>query len=163
MTERIQVYRRAGRKAARYLIKHQRPNGAFIDEGFREDVYHKNCYSLSVAGFWSEAHRLATWVRDNELRPSGELLHCYSPGRMQVYKDAWMLHGVHRLARFEISYPLMDWIATFQAPCGGFVCEGREDAWVRSLTTAWCGVAALYVGRLDVAHRAGNCLLQMLE
>ncbi|MBC7287569.1 MAG: hypothetical protein H5T86_05890, partial [Armatimonadetes bacterium] len=87
----------------------------------------------------------------------------YSPGRMQVYKDAWACIGAHRLGRFDLSYPVMSFIESFQAPCGGFPCEGRGDPWVRSLTTAWAGHAALYLGREETARRAGDCLLRMIE
>ena len=163
MSARIKRYQEAGRRAAEFILSHQRPDGSFTGKDFQEDVYHKTAYSLSVAGFFAEAHRLLDWMARHDLMPSGELRHYYSPGRMQVYKDAWACIGAHRLGRFDISYPVMTFISTFQAPCGGFPCESKEDPWVRSLTTAWAGHAALYLGRLTVATLAGDCLIEMLR
>lgn len=86
--DRLERYRSVGRRAAEYLLAHQRPNGAFTGDDFPEDVYHKNAYFLAVAGYVAEAHKLLDWVREHNLTDTGELRHYYSPGRMQVYKDA---------------------------------------------------------------------------
>lgn len=163
MDHRIEAYRAAGRKAALFQIAHQRPDGGLTGDDYQEDVYHKSVYSLAVAGFWTEAHRLAGWIWRHDLQASGELRHYYSPGCQQVYKDAWMIHGLHRIGRFDLSYPVMDHLEHFQMPCGGFPMNDRADPYARALTTAWCGVAALYLGRLEVARRAGYCILQMHE
>jgi len=162
MKKRVARYQKAGQKAVQWLLGLQRDDGSFTGPDFTEDVYHKTPYSLSMAGYFPQAHRLLAWVKENDLQDSGELRHYYSPNVMQVYKDAWMLHGAQRLGRFDISYPVMNFIMTFQAPCGGFPCEGRDEQQVRSLTTAWCGHAALYMGRLDVARQAGDCLQQVI-
>ena len=161
MKKRVARYQKAGRKAAQWLLGLQHDDGSFTGPDFGEDVYHKTAYSLSLAGYFPQAHRLLEWVKENDLQDSGELRHYYSPNVMQVYKDAWMLHGAQRLGRFDISYPIMNFMATFQAPCGGFPCEGRDEQQVRSLATCFCGAAALYMGRLDVARKAGDCLRQM--
>jgi len=162
MKKRVARYQKAGQKAAQWLLGLQHDDGSFTGADFREDVYHKIPYSFSMVGYVPQAHRLLEWVKEHDLQDSGELRHYYSPNVMQVYKDAWIIHGAQRLGRFDISYPVMNFMLPSQAPCGGFPCEGRDEERVWSVTTAWCGHAALYMGRLDVARKAGDCLQQMI-
>jgi len=158
MNEKLEAFRAAGLKAAEFQLRHQQPDGAFTWEGFPRDAYHKQPYSWGVAGHLAAAHRLLNWVKNNTLQPDGQL----QDYNGDVYKQAWFLQGVHRLGRFDISYPVMSFLLSCEAPCGGYPHFAGEE-WIRSLATAWVGVGALYLGRLDVAEGVAECCISMLE
>jgi len=146
MEQRLESYRRAGIRAVEFQLQYQQPDGSFIWDPSIRDAYHKQCYSWGIAGFAPQAHRLITWIRDHTLRPEGDL----EGYRGDVYKLAWLLQGVHRLGRFDLSHPLWRWLRAQQAECGGFPHFPGADR-LRSLPSAWAGVAAVYMGDLEVA------------
>ena len=158
MNQRLERYRSMGLKAVEFQLKHQQPDGAFTWEGFAKDAYHKQAYSWGVAGFLGPAHRLLNWIKANTLQPDGQLQHYNG----DVYKQSWFFQGVHRMGRFDISHPVMGFLLSCQAPCGGFP-HFAKDTYLRSLATAWMGVSALYFGRVDVAKKVGECCVSMLE
>ncbi|MBI2298012.1 MAG: hypothetical protein HYU66_03515 [Armatimonadetes bacterium] len=121
-------------------------------------TYHKQAYSWGIAGFIRPAQRLLTWARDQRLQPDGQLAEYAG----DCYKHAWFFHGAHRLARFELSYPVFDFLASCQAPCGGLPHFAGQPL-LRSMATCWTGVAAIYRGRLEVAEKAAGWALSVLE
>lgn len=158
MDERLERYRRAGIRAVEFQLQFQQPDGSFIwDERIR-DAYHKQCYSWGMAGFAPQAHRLVNWIRDNTLTAEGDL----EGYRGDVYKLAWLLQGVHRLGRFDLSHPLGRWLRVQQADCGGFPHFAGAEV-LRSLPSAWAGVAAVYLGDLEVAERVAEWCIALYE
>jgi len=158
MNERIERYRQAGRKAVEFQLQHQQPDGGYIWEGFVKDAYHKQTYSWAMAGAYDRAHRLLDWVKANTLQPDGQL----KDYKGDAYKHAWFLQGAHRLGRFDISYRVMDFLASCQTLSGGFP-HFPGDALCRVLPTAWTGVAALWMGRMQVAEKAANWCIRVLD
>ncbi len=158
MDELIRALRDAGQRAVDFQLQFQQPDGSFIwDEAIR-DAYHKQSYSWGLAGRLPEANRLLNWIRDNTLQPDGSL----ADYNGDVYKLSWLFQGCHRLGRFDVSHHLMNWLMQQQAACGGFP-HFAGDQWLRCLPTAWAGVSALYFGRVDVAQRAAQWCLTLLD
>ncbi|HHW47089.1 MAG TPA: hypothetical protein GXX14_00520 [Clostridiaceae bacterium] len=158
MKSKYEAYRNAIKKAVDFQLQFQLPDGGYIWEGYAVDAYHKQAYSWALQGHFDEAHRLLNWVRDNRLQADGQLKEYNG----DIYKHSWMCHGAHRLGRFDVSYPIMSFILTCQAPCGGFP-HFAGDKLVRALSTAWTGVTALYLGNIDAATKAAKCCISMLE
>ncbi len=158
MNDRLARYQAMGLKAVEFQLKHQQADGAFTWPGFVKDAYHKQTYSWSIAGRLGEAHRLLNWIKANTLQSDGQL----KGYNGDVYKQSWFFQGVHRMGRFDISYPIMDFLLSTQAPCGGFP-HFAKDKLLRSLATAWVGISAIYFGRLDIARKVGECCVSMLE
>jgi len=158
LSERLEKYREMGLKAARFTMSKQQPDGGYIWEGFVKDAYHKQPYSWGVSGFYAPVHKLLNWVKKNTLQPEGGL----KDYNGDVYKQSWFFQGCHRAARFDISYPIMEFLLSCQRPCGGFP-HFKKDEVCRSLATAWTGVSALYFGRLDVAERVGEWCISLLD
>ena len=158
MNEKIELYQQTGLKAVRYQLDYQQPDGGYIWEGYAPDAFHKQCYSWGIAGHVEEAHRLLTWVRDNKLQENGQL----EGYNGDVYKHAWFFQGAHRLGRFDLAYPVMEFLLSCETPCGGYPHMAGDEL-VRSLSTCWTGVSALYFGRVDVAERAAGWAVSMLE
>ena len=158
MKEKIELYQETGKKAVRYQLEYQLPDGGYIWDGYATDAYHKQAYSWSMAGYVEEAHKLLTWVKDNTMLPDGEL-ETYNG---DIYKYAWFFQGAHRLGRFDLSYPVMSFLLSCQAPCGGLPILAGANA-LRSLSTCWTGVGAIYFGRLDVAQKAAEWAISVLH
>ncbi len=158
MEERLRRYQQTGLKAVAFQLRYQQPDGSFIwDENIR-DAYHKQPYSWAIAGHVAEAHRLINWIRAHTLTPTDGLKNY----RGDVYKQSWLFQGVHRLGRFDVSYPLWRFLQSCAAPCGGFP-HFKGDKYLRSLATAWTGVSALYMGDLELAQRVGECCIALIE
>jgi len=118
----------------------------------------KNCLDVYLFGYFSQAHRLLNWVKENTLEGDGQL----KDYNGEIYKHTWFFQGAHKLKRFDLSYPVMSFILSCQAPCGGFP-HFAGDELIRSLATAWTGVSALLFGKLDVAEKIAKCCISMLE
>ena len=157
LKERIERYRAAGLKGVEFQISHQLPDGGYIWDGYANDAYHKQAYSWGMAGRFGAAHRLLNWVKRTTLLPNGDLEHY----RGDVYKLSWFFQGAHRLGRFDLSYPVFKFLLSCQAPCGGFP-HFAADKVCRSLATAWTGVSAIYMGRMDVAEKVADWCIKLL-
>ena len=158
MQEKIKLYQEAGLKGVRFQLEYQLPDGGYIWEGYADDAYHKQPYAWGIGGYVEPAHKLLTWVKDNTLQPDGQLA-AYNG---DIYKLSWFFQGAHRLGRFDLSHPVMSFLLSCQTPCGGLP-HFPGDELLRSLSTCWTGVSALYFGRLDVAQRAAHWAISVLE
>jgi hypothetical protein len=158
MQDKIALYQQTGYKAVQFQLQYQQPDGGYIWEGYANDAYHKQAYSWAIAGHVAEAHRLLNWVRDNTQLTDGELQHYNG----DLYKYSWFFQGAHRLGRFDLSHPAMQFLLSCQAPCGGF--PWRTDApYVQSGSTCWTGISALYFGQLQVARQAAEWAISLLH
>ena len=158
MKKRLEVYKKTALKAVEYQLAYQQPDGGYVWDGYATDAFHKQAYSWSLWGYYAQAHRLLDWVKASKLRPDGQL----EGYQGDVYKHSWFFQGAHRMGRFDLSYPVMSWLATCQAPCGGFPHLDNDEL-IRALATAWTGVSAIYIGRMDIAEKAADCCIRMLE
>ena len=105
-----------------------------------------------------ETQRLLDWAKRNRLQPDGQLKDYLG----DVYKLAWFVQGAQRIGRFDLSYPLMSFLLSCQAECGGFPRYAADEL-TRGVSTTWMGISALYFGKTDVAERAAQCAINMLE
>ncbi len=158
MDTRLEAFREAGERAVDFQLEHQQPDGSFIWDESIPDAYHKQPYSWGISGRLPETHRLLNWIRDNTLQEDGSLRD-YSG---DVYKQSWFFQGCHRLGRFDLSYPVMNWLMAQQKECGGLPHFAADDR-LRALATAWVGVSAIYFGRLDVALRSADWCIGLLD
>ena len=158
LQERVRRYRETAFKAVDYTAGFLKPDGGYIWDGYVNDAYHKQAYSWMLAGRIEEGHRLMDWAGRNRLESDGRL----KDYKGDVYKQTWFALSAQRLGRFELSYPLMSYLLSCQAPCGGFPRFEQDDL-VRAVSTAWMGVTALSFGNLEVAKQAAKCCVDMLD
>lgn len=156
MEEKIKLYRDAARRSVEWQLSFQLPDGGYIWDGYANDAFHKQGYAWGIAGYPEPTHRLYTWARDKMLQPDGQLANYAG----DVYKLSWFFQGAHRLGRFDVSYPVMNWLMTCQANCGGLP-HFAGDKYLRSLSTCWTGISAIYFGRVDVAQRTAEWAISM--
>ena len=158
LKDRIEQYRAAGRRAVDYQLQFQQPDGGYIWEGYANDAFHKQAYSWQMSGELARAHKLLDWVKRERLEPNGQLKEYNG----DCYKHAWFFHGAHRLGRYDLSYPVFSFLASCQTPSGGLP-HFKADVLTRSLATAWTGLAALCIGRMDVAQKAAQWCISMID
>jgi len=155
---RLKLYQEAGARAAAFTVSFQQPDGGYIWEGYPSDAFHKQSYSWGLAGAIEPAHRLLSWVKRERLGPDGRL----KDYRGDVYKHCWLTQGAHRLGRFDLSYPIAEFIASCQAPCGGLP-HFEGESFCRSLSTGIAGLVMLYMGRQEAATRIAQWCINLLR
>jgi hypothetical protein len=158
MGDQFEPYRQAAVRAVQSQLGYQAPDGGYIWEGYARDAYHKQGYSWALSGFPEPAHRLMTWVKNDRLQADGQLKEYAG----DAYKHAWLFHGAHRLGRFDVSYPVMKFLRSCEAPCGGLPHFAGEP-YCRSLSTCLTGIGAIYAGDMDFAERIAGWALSVLD
>ncbi len=152
----VEDCRKAIEKAVDFQTSYQRPDGGYIWDGYAKDAYHKQAYSWMMTGHIRESHKLLDWIVKNKLQVDGQL----ADYNGDVYKHAWLMQGAQRLGRFDVSYPVMNFLAGCQYSNGGFP-HFKGDKVIRAIGTAWTGVSALYAGNMEMAFECAKCCLIM--
>ena len=165
-------------RSADWLVSRQGEGGSLKLEGgvIARDpqCYYKVVWPLSLAGRLREADLTAGYVKSKFMLENGD----FSGGeprseeewfqwRYYTYLNVWIVIGAHRLGRFDISIPGIQYMLKYRDPqTGGFCNEkpypkGRyiEDA----LTASYNGLACLYLGKLSEACGAGDFLVKLLR
>jgi hypothetical protein len=148
MGSRSDAYREAAARAVEFQLGYQQPDGGYVWDGYAADAFHKQPYSWGSNGRSGQAHRLLDWIRNDRLEERGVL----AGYRLDTYKYAWLIQGAHRLGRFDVSIPLFEAASRNQTPCGGLV-HAPTERHCRVLPSCWYGVAALYLGKVEIAER----------
>lgn len=161
MTAEVKRYFAAARRGADWLLAQQNPDGSFVRPDVQADVYHKAGYALAISGHPVEANRLLSWIAAHDLSEGGRLRH-FDPG-LALYKTTWTCQAAHRLGRFDVSLPVMEYVLRCQAPCGGFYQVEEGIDYLEPVCTSWAGVTAIYLGRMEAAERAAEWVLSIVR
>lgn len=131
-------------------------------------AYYKVPYLFLITGHPEPCRLGLSWIRNNLLTDDGSLLCVPAADGMRaepaaVRETAWVASTAHFSGRFDISYPLLDFLVSCQGRNTGGVYETTRgvhaaDADVRS--TACAGLTYLAGGRIEEARRAGDFLAQ---
>jgi len=158
--------RQAIRKAVDFQLGFLGEDGSYIWDGYAFDAFHKQAYSWNLVGNNEEAHRLLNWIRDTRIRSDGSLILTEDPGdtvnNVDIYKHCWTVQGAHRMGRFDVSYPVYNFVKTCERPCGGFPLQ-RAMKYCRAMTTAWAGVTAVYFNDMVLAKRCADWCISVQE
>ena len=158
----------SARRAARWIVAQQKPDGSFFDAEAGIGGYYKVPYALAASGYVPEAVRLLSWVRAHNFTPAGDFR---GPSRKATlgfhddwptYGNAWLIQGAHRLGQFDLSFRGAEFLLGLRAPCGGFQALDGGQPLVDSLSASWAGLAELTVGNLDVAGAAAACVERLV-
>lgn len=148
MDSRTKAYRAAAARAVEFQLKYQQPDGGYGWDGYAPDAFHKQPYAWGANAHSGQAHRLLDWVKRERLGEKQDLVGY----RLDAYKYAWFIQGAHRLGRFDLSIPLFRTASLARTPCGGLV-HSPTERYCRILPSCWYGVAALHLGRIDIAQQ----------
>jgi hypothetical protein len=163
--EEVERFRNARERGGVWLHEKLRPDGSMGSASY------KVLSALQVCGKSRAANRMCNWLVSHEMTPEGDFGDSTEPKHERaIYSNAWIVIGSHRLGRFDISQKGMDFISSFQDPVsGGFLAlpssptERVEDTKQDLMIAGFCGLAALYTGRIEVARGAGRWFEMMME
>ncbi|MEW5980503.1 MAG: prenyltransferase/squalene oxidase repeat-containing protein [Acidobacteriota bacterium] len=162
---------RAVARATQWLLAHQAEDGSVSPREAGVDAYYKLPYTLGLMGELGAANLLLDWIRDYQMTSTGDFRGTRQRSRLSfhsnwsTYANCWIVLGAHRLGRFDVSLRGIDYILRYQRPCGGFssMALTGEGEVIEPVCTAWGGLAALSVGRIESACKAGDCLVEMVR
>jgi len=164
-------YRQAIIQATKFLLSQQNDDGSIRPVEHGVGTLHKVPFALSTMGQFDRAARLCAYAYENVMDDEGDLVGHFSrsPRHQHYYlvSNAWLAAGAQRLGHFELSLRAADFIGSLQHPqSGGFFTAGPAasiDGEQDVFTTATCGLALLYCGRVEEATQAGEFLRQVWE
>lgn len=155
-------FKHARDRGCAYLLERMRLDGGFgVPEKGVTD-YYKSLLAFGVCGQSDAANRLCEWIKNHGITPKGD----FGPRPEDygdfhyTYPNSWVIIGAHRLGAFELSQKGMDFLMNFwDSDSGGFYSSStRRDKETEQdiIYVSYCGLAALYTGRINVAKAAGN-------
>ena len=151
------------------ILARQRADGSFMDPDDGVGGYYKVPYALALAGRPREGAGLADWIARHHVNADGDFR---DPARTAgkgahdawpAYANAWLVQGLHRLGRFDLSLSGARFLLGSQLPDGGFPAWDGEARHEEPVCTSWGGMALLATGHLDAARRAGDRLAGMVR
>lgn len=157
----------AAARGIEWILSHQREDGSFCDPSDGVGGYYKVPYALALTGHLEKASRLAGWIARHHVTEEGDFR---APERKALepahdawpaYANAWLVMGLHRIGRFDLSLPGAGFLLRCQLPCGGFYALDGDTRFIEPVCTSWGGLAALTTGHVAEARRAGDLLSRM--
>jgi len=162
-------FRDAREEGCSYLLKMCRPDGGFGKPELGLDEYYKALTAFAVCGHTRTAARLCQWILSHGITPEGD----FGPRDQRTgdfrytYPNAWITIGAHRLGEFGLSQRGIEFLMGFRDPdSGGFFSDAKKrDAETEQdiIYVSFCGLAALYTGRIDVAKSVGGWLKTVMK
>ncbi len=166
----LRSYRQAVINATKWLLTQQDPAGPFKPVEYGLATCHKVPFALALVGQGERAARLVAWIQDQLMDDEGDFSRLYPRAgwteRYYPYANAWIVAGAQKLGLFGLSWPASGFLFTLQHPAGGFLSAGPSASLADEqdvLSTSAAGLAALYCGQQEVAQRAANFLVWLLE
>ncbi|MDH4232640.1 MAG: hypothetical protein OEW04_11510 [Nitrospirota bacterium] len=162
-------FRDAREKGCAHLLNMCRPDGGFGNPELGLEEYYKALSAFSVCGHTRTAARLCQWILSHGITPEGDFgPRTQSTGDFRyTYPNAWITIGAHRLGEFGLSQRGMEFLMGFRDPdSGGFFSDSTErDAETEQdvIYVSFCGLAALYTGRIGVARSVGGWLKMVMN
>ena len=169
MSHSVDACRESARRAARWIVARQKPDGSFFDVEDGIGGYYKVPYALAVSGEVPEAVRLMEWVGTHHFTDDGDFRAPERKARAAfhddwpVYANAWLILGAHRLGRFDLSFRGAEFLRRSQTPSGGFIALEHGQPYLEGVCISWGGLAQLTVGNLESAASAAGCLQRLVE
>lgn len=159
----------ASQRGIQWILAQQRANGSFCDPQDGIGGYYKVPYALALTGQLWAAQRLASWIAGHHFTSQGDFRAPQRKARepfhesWPAYANAWLVQGLHRLGRYDLSLPGADFLLSLQAPSGGFITWDGEARILEPVCTAWGGLAVLATGHLAAACHAGDLLVRLVK
>ena len=164
----------AARRGIDWILAQQRADGSFCDAADGIGAYYKVPYALGLSGHPRQAARLARWIAAHHRAAEGDFgldetvsgeagaagaRHEHWP----TYRQAWLVLGLHRLGRYDLSLPGARFLLRHQLPGGGFYATEGDERFLEPVCTSWSGAACLATGHMEAAVAAGDTLVRMVE
>lgn len=162
-------FRESRDKGSKYLLSQVKPDGFVGDPSEGVAGYYKPLWALQSCGETKAANRLCDWVRKDGITPEGDFgpRPDFFKGPAHLYPNAWTVIAAQRLGQFDIAQRGMDFIARqWDSETGGFFGDldsHTAETQQETMVTSFCGQAAIYTGRIDIAEGVGRWAKTVFE
>lgn len=170
------AYRACSRRVTEWFVSTLETDGTIRDEPDLIAYYHAPNL-LAACDRAVEAQRMASWLATNALADDGDFRYqnkkgdIIQPTMQWNYINGWLVWGLARIGRFDVSEPAARFLERFQdESTGGFLTEANPDAGFSPVpgavdlgSTCAASLGMIYSGRWSAAERAGEFLLRVLE
>ncbi len=170
MTQKIILkYIDSSIKAVNWLESKINDDGSYSLEIQDLACYYKSPYLFYISGKIELANRILNYIKNHFLRVNGDLTtqenyKSENPAFAEywAYINGWIAIAAQKMGRFDVSYPVYQYLTSFYHPeLGGFTTNkpfAKSENVVDVLTTAHLGLTCLYFGDLERAKKAGKLL-----
>ena len=177
MKDTLDRYQQTVQKASNWLASQQAADGTHAGQVDLRS-YYKAPYCHVATGHAIQAARYARLIKERYLQPNGDFRtrpdhkgwdHFPStPHNRYVYANGWLVVGLHRMGRYDLSVPGVSFIESMICERLGGVwsgCVGGKPVqdYLDSSSTASAGLALLACGKLEKARAAGEFLLRLID
>ncbi len=167
----LRSYRIATINGTKWLMTQQEKDGSFRPAEHGLATCHKLPYAFALMGEEERAARLCAWLVDQMMDDEGDFTKLYPRTglmkRYYAYPNAWLVCSAQKLGVFGLSWPAAGFLNVLQHPeTGGFLTAGPGASLADEqdlLSTAMGGMAALHMGDFEVANKAGDFILRLVE
>jgi hypothetical protein len=158
-------YDQAITRAGNWLRSQQRPDGSSGDN-LPLWAYYTQPMAFRAAGATKFAVRTLDYIKRQFLKENGVLKHERGGVEGVTYAPSWTTVSAQMWDRFDISYPVSEWILQFQDPKTGGLFTTQEDAQkkrgiIELDATLVSGLALISTGRILQAEKIGEYLLSL--
>jgi hypothetical protein len=172
----LSAYRSCTRRVADWLTAEITTQGTIGNELDLIAYYHAPNL-LASAGHSLEAQRVAGFLAKEALAPDGDFRYegakgkIIKPSMQWNYINGWLIWGLSRIGRFDVSEPAARFLERFQdTATGGFLTAADPEKGFRPVegavdmgSTCAAALGMIYSGRWYAAIRAGEFLLEALR
>ena len=171
MLKNKELFSESLERSVNWLLRQINPDGTVNPVAKGAIAYYKLPWALVLAGKSLEAARIIRWIIKETMTADGDL---QSDKRQKfhldyyTYPNAWICLASHLLSLFDISYKTWNHISSFQDPKTGGYCSRspynpNKDNLQDAISTAWCSVVGLHLGRVEEAKKAAKFLEMLLS
>jgi hypothetical protein len=157
------------RAGSDWLESKLRPDGSFGKGADNLAYYYKAPWGFAAGGSPWLSSLVADRVKDEfllidgDLELSDELLNDQWTKYLHFYYAGWLIHGLQKVGRYDVTYKAMRFLDGFQdGSMGGFYSSKARDQ-SDVLTSALCGLCCLGSGELERAKKTGDYLASTLR
>ncbi|MBW2086896.1 MAG: hypothetical protein JRI54_12850 [Deltaproteobacteria bacterium] len=169
MTDMIDKYLASAIKGIEWSLSILNADGSFHGSETTVTGHYKAPQTLATGGYMREAEQITAYI-GSHFFSEGDF-HC-GPEEPAVpfytnYKNAWLCWGAQTLGAYDLSSPGGDFLERAQnqkTGCLAEKCSENADEQTAEWGGTACGIVALLaMGRIKIAVKAGEGLIQMLD
>ena len=168
--EKLETYRRACRRGTDWLLRFSNPDGSIGPVQTRL-YYYRVPWTFALMGETTAASRKLDWIRQHMFSSAGAFEGMSPQGAFDTlygsYPLACLIVGATLMGRFDIVYPGLRRLVTWQHPeSGGFYNDysERTDTGEQALfPTCQGGMTLILGGQVGAARKAGQWLKRLWE
>ncbi|MBI4245130.1 MAG: glycoside hydrolase family 9 protein [Planctomycetes bacterium] len=172
MLKHGQIYQESVEKSLSWMLRQINPDGTINPVGKGAIAYYKIPLALVLGGKSIEAKKVIDWIVKETMESSDGDIKSEKRQKFALdyytYPNTWVCLASHLLSLFDISYPIWNYIATFQDPETGGYCSRSpfapdKDNLQDMISSAWSSMVGLHLGKLKEAVKAADFLEMMVK